>query len=97
MLGLCCIGGGMVRWRIFGTAADSPLTIHCMRRFDCWNSWAIVSRSARRCVVWWTIVAVIASSLWSVWVGVYCCGEGTKLLIKLVLEVLHGLSEEFFW
>ena len=28
--------------------------------------------------------------------GVYCCSEGTKLLIKLVLEVLHGLSEEFF-
>ena len=29
-------------------------------------------------------------------VGVYCCSEGTKLLIKLVLEVLHGLNEEFF-
>ena len=28
-------------------------------------------------------------------VGVYCCSEGTKLLIKFVLEVLHGLSEEF--
>ena len=29
-------------------------------------------------------------------VGVYYCGEGAKLLIELVLEILHGLSEVFF-
>ena len=34
-LKLCGIGGGAALCRSSGAAADSPLTIPCIRRFDC--------------------------------------------------------------
>ena len=58
-----------------------PLTILCMRKLDCWNSWAIVLSMAWRWMVWWTIMAVVYSSLRSV-----------RMLIVVVMVPNFSLS-----
>ena len=58
-----------------------PLTILCMRKLDCWNSWAIVLSMAWRWMLWWTIMAVVDSSLRSV-----------RMLIVVVMVPNFSLS-----